>query len=196
MGKLNTEKDEALLELVKQGNIEAEEVLIERYSALVRACARPLFLAGGDSEDLIQEGMFGLISAMRNYKPDSGAAFRTYAEHCIKNRLHSAVRAAGRMKHKPLNDSISIETDLDSVGSAPNPEELVITKEAMEEIMGEIYNGLSSLEKEVLGYYLDGLSYNDISSKLGRPVKSIDNTVQRIRKKVARLLNLGDFSIS
>ena len=105
-------EDEALCALAASGGREAEEALVVRYNRLVRMCARPCFLAGGDSEDLIQEGMLGLLSAIREYDPGKSAAFRTYAEICIKNRLFSAVKAAARNKHTPLNCSVSIETPL------------------------------------------------------------------------------------
>ena len=189
MESLNTEKDEVLAALCAEGNGEAEEILVERYTSLVRACARPLFLVGGDSEDLIQEGMVGLMSAVRHYRPDSGASFRTYAERCIKNRMLSAVRSAGRLKHRVLSDSVPIEADMEGGFFAPDPEELLITKESFEEMNSAMESELSALEKKVLKYYLEGMSYSDISERVGRPVKSVDNAVQRIRKKVARLLN-------
>ncbi len=194
MGNLDTGRDEELLELCRKGNLEAEEIIIERYQSLVRACARPLFLAGGDSEDLIQEGMFGLISAIRHYDGAGGATFRTYAEHCIRNRLLSAVRQAGRQKHKPLNESLPIEEGIETPYPAADPEELYINREAAKDFSVRINKELSGLERKVLGYYLDGLSYREISQRLNKPVKSIDNTVQRIRKKVAQMLNSGDFS--
>ena len=102
--------DEQLCAMAAAGDREAEELLVTRYYGMVRACARPLFLAGGDGEDLIQEGMFGLIQAIREYDADKAASFRTYAEICIRNRLFSALRAASRGKHYPLNESISLDT--------------------------------------------------------------------------------------
>ena len=111
--KLCAMEDEALCALAASGDRQAEESLVVRYNRLVRMCARPYFLAGGDSEDLIQEGMLGLLSAIREYDPGKSASFRTYAEVCVKNRLFSAVKAAARNKHTPLNDSVSIsETPL------------------------------------------------------------------------------------
>lgn len=107
MEQLNIISDETLHRLAISGNREAEEQLVERYSRLVRACARPYFLAGGDSEDLIQEGMLGLLSALREYSPDGGASFRTYAELCIRRRLYSAIKSAAGSRHAPLNNYVS-----------------------------------------------------------------------------------------
>ena len=161
----------------------------------VRACARPFFLAGGDSEDLIQEGMFGLLSAIRQYDPANGAAFRTFAEHCIRNRLLSAVRSASRLKHFPLNDGLSLEqlsedTSLPFAAIPeffqPSPEELVLARESKEELYSAFRDRLSGLEKKVLDLYLDGLSYQDIANRLGKDGKAVDNAVQRIRRKMAQ----------
>jgi RNA polymerase sporulation-specific sigma factor len=196
MESLNTVADEQLWELAIKGTIEAEEELIKRYSSLVRMCARPLFLVGGDSEDLIQEGMIGLISAIRSYDPQNSASFKTYAERCIKNRLYSAIRAAGRQKNSPLNESVPIEFAMFSDDDTSlDPERIVIAREASDDIITRAKNELSGLENEILGYYLDGMSYGDIAAETGKTVKSVDNAVQRIRKKLTRLLNSGEFSI-
>lgn len=191
--------DTELLLLVSSGQREAEEVLAGRYMQLVRALARPLFLAGGDSEDLIQEGTFGLLSAIRQFEPGVGATFRTFAEHCIRMRLLSAVKSASRLKHFPLNDGVSLEQlseDSNTVLSAfpQSPEDLVLARESKEELYSVLYACLSKLEISVLDLYLDGLSYCDIASRLGKDVKAVDNAVQRIRRKLARNLNLGDIS--
>ena len=173
----------------------AEEELVKRYMQLVRACSRPLFLAGGDSEDLIQEGMFGLLSAIREFDPDNGTSFRTFAEHCIKMRLYSAIKSASRMKHFPLNDGMSLaqlSEESHSQLSACNesfhrmPEDLILARESKEELYNALSNCLSKLESKVLDLFLDGLSYQDIASKLGKDTKSVDNAVQRIRHKLAR----------
>jgi RNA polymerase sporulation-specific sigma factor len=196
MESLNTVADEQLWELAIKGTIEAEEELIKRYSSLVRMCARPLFLVGGDSEDLIQEGMIGLISAIRSYDPQNSASFKTYAERCIKNRLYSAIRAAGRQKNSPLNESVPIEFAMFSDDDTSlDPERIVIAREASDDIITRAKSELSGLENEILGYYLDGMSYGDIAAETGKTVKSVDNAVQRIRKKLTRLLNSGEFSI-
>lgn len=197
--------DERLQSLSTQGDREAEESLAARYMYLVRSCARPLFLAGGDSEDLIQEGMFGLLSAIRNYKIDLGASFRTYAEHCIHMRLLSAIKSASRLKHFPLNDGMSLEqlsedsnAQLSAIPEALrlSPEKLVLARESTEELYAAFSRHLSELEIKVLALYLDGLSYRDIASRLGKSPKAIDNAVQRIRRKLARDINLGEISFS
>jgi len=192
--------DEQLCNSAAQGSAEAEDVLVARYSRLVRACARPLFLAGGDSEDLIQEGMVGLLNAMRSFDPGRGVQFRTYAEVCIRSRLVSAVRAAGRDKHEPLNHYISFETPLfdaveGSFASERNdPESALIDKEARQERLSVLKDNLSGFEAKILTLYLSGLSYQEIAQHVERSAKSVDNAVQRIRRKVARQLTSGDIS--
>ena len=194
MEHMDTISDESLWSSAAAGDADAEEALIQRYSVLVRVCARPYFLAGGDSEDLIQEGMCGLLSAVRHFDPARDASFKTYAEHCINSRLISAIRSASRFKHRPLNDSISLESpqfderQIRPVSFVRDPEELVITQELTDELHSALIAKLSKLEKEILAYYLEGFSYTDIAIKLGRTVKSVDNAVQRIRKKLAQLL--------
>ena len=187
------------------GDREAEETLAERYLQLVRACARPLFLAGGDSEDLIQEGTFGLLSAIRQYDQECGTTFRTFAEHCIRMRLFTAIKSASRLKHFPLNDGISFEQLSDDpsihLSALPecfrhSPEELVLARESKEELYEAFSQCLSKFEIKVLDLYLDGLSYREIADKLGKSSKSVDNAVQRIRHKLAWTHNLGDNSIS
>ena len=198
-------EDNKLLELAQNGDREAEEALAERYLRLVRACARPLFLAGGDSEDLIQEGTFGLLSAIRNFCPADSTSFRTYAEHCIRMRLFSAVKSASRLKHFPLNDGISLEqlsedsgVDLSAfpVGFLRNPEDLVLARESKEELDAAFSRCLSRFEIKVLDLYLKGLSYREIAQRLSKDAKSVDNAVQRIRRKLERDTIFGDISIS
>lgn len=194
--------DEQLCAAAASGNADAEEALAVRYSRLVRACARPLFLAGGDSEDLIQEGMFGLLHAIRTFDAQRQTLLRTYAEVCIRNRLYSAVRAAGRGKHAPLNDSVSLE-DPDRRLSAEDypdinadPEAMLIGREEWSERLRTLQGDLSTLERTILQLYLSGLSYGEIAQHLARPQKSIDNAIQRIRRKVTRRLSTGDISES
>ena len=198
-------EDNKLLELAQNGDREAEEALAERYLRLVRACARPLFLAGGDSEDLIQEGTFGLLSAIRNFHPADSTSFRTYAEHCIRMRLFSAVKSASRLKHFPLNDGIPLEqlsedsgVDLSAfpVGFLRNPEDLVLARESKEELDAAFSRCLSRFEIKVLDLYLKGLSYREIAQRLSKDAKSVDNAVQRIRRKLERDTIFGDISIS
>ena len=195
-------EDNKLQELAQKGDRNAEEALAARYLRMVRACARPLFLAGGDSEDLIQEGTFGLLSAIRNFDPADGTAFKTYAEHCIRMRLLSAIKSASRLKHIPLNDGISLEQlsedsgDLSvfPVGFLRNPEELVLARESKEELDAAFSRCLSRFEIKVLDLYLEGLSYREIAQRLSRDAKSIDNAVQRIRRKLERDTFFGDIS--
>ena len=196
--------DSDLLRLAGGGDREAEERLATRYTRLVRICARPLFLAGGDSEDLIQEGMLGLLSAIRQYDPSMSTAFKTYAEVCIRRRLYSAVKSASRLKHLPLNDGLSLDYILSEESQTQlaanpeafrrTPEEQVLARESEFELNKAFAQKLSRLEKDVLALYLDGLSYDEIAAKTGRDVKSVDNAVQRIRRKLARDPNLGDIS--
>ena len=196
--------DNQLQVLAADGNTSAENELAMRYSRLVKICARPYFLAGGDSEDLTQEGMLGLLSAIREYSPDSNASFKTYAELCIRHRLISAVRSSLRMKHSPLNEYVSLDEILSEetkYSAAINceqfrriPEEQVLDKESKNDFLSYFSRYLSKLEIEILSQYLDGLSYTEIAQASGKTPKSVDNAVQRIRNKLARYLNLGDFS--
>ena len=197
--------DRKLQKLAAAGDRSAEETLAERYLRLVRICARPLFLAGGDSEDLIQEGTFGLLSAIKNFDPESSNSFRTFAEHCIRMRLLSAIKSASRQKHFPLNDGISLEQLSEDPGAdrtalpqefCCSPEELVLARESREELYAAFSRCLSKFEIKVLDLYLEGLSYREIAERLCKSAKSIDNAVQRIRHKLARDITFGDFSKS
>jgi len=197
--------DTTLQQLAAAGDREAEEALAERYLRLVRVCARPLFLAGGDSEDLIQEGTFGLLSAIRKYDSQDGASFKTFAEHCIRKRLLSAIKSASRFKHIPLNDGISLEELSEDPGAdisalpeliRYDPEKLILAKESREELRAAFVRCLSRFEIKVLDFYLEGLSYREIADRLCKDAKSIDNAVQRIRRKLARENIFGDISRS
>lgn len=197
--------DEALCELAGSGNPSAEEILVERYVRLVRTCARPFFLAGGDSEDLTQEGMVGLLKAVREYDASKVASFRTFAELCIRSRLYSILRSSAREKHLPLNQSVSLDTpcfDSNSYTSGTNnlaqrdPEDDLIDREHTAALLSGVRKQLSELEAKILGYYLDGLSCREIAQTVGRSPKSVDNAVQRIRRKVAQQILSGDFSKS
>jgi RNA polymerase sporulation-specific sigma factor len=186
--------DEQLQALAVERQSGAEEALAERYVRLVRACARPYFLAGGDSEDLIQEGMLGLLSAIREYDSSRGVRFKTYAEVCINNRIQSAIRSALRKKHAPLNEGVSLDEVLSdesqSLGTQyfqRSPEEQVLARESEREFISAYSRCLSKLETQILGLYLDGLSYQEMAVATGRNVKAVDNAVQRIRKKLEHL---------
>ena len=180
--------DEELCRLSASGDRNAEEALVKRYLRMVRVCARPFFLAGGDSEDLIQEATFGLLKAIREFEPGHDAKFRTFAEVCIRNRIRSAVTTAARSKHAPLNDSVPFESPM--LGSDASPEELYISREEEAERLSQLNQRLSSLERKILLLFLHGLSYREISEQVGRPIKSVDNAIQRIRRKV-----VGDLGV-
>ena len=197
--------DEELCRRAVHGDGEAEEVLVRRYYSVVRACARALFLAGGDGEDLIQEGMFGLIQAIREFRENRSTSFHTFAEVCIRNRLYSALRTAARDKNAPLNQSVSLDHPLfDSNSYTPSasdvshidPELLIADRDYVERVLENTRKQLSKFEAKILGYYLDGLSCQEIAKIVGRNVKSVDNAVQRVRRKTARQLYSGDISIS
>ena len=192
-GSLNSLSDVQLCAMCGQSS-QAMEVLIQRYQKLVRACARPYFLAGADFDDLLQEGMLGLLRAVSLYDSQREVSFRTFAVVCIRNRLISAVRAADSPKNRLLNDSIplctfSLDAPPDEVNLPPtekSPEELLIGKEEFAEFHNRMTSALSPLEKRTLELYLEGLSYHEIAELLNRSIKSVDNAVQRIRKKIAR----------
>lgn len=199
--------DEALCAQAAKGDRLAEEELVLRYNRTVRMCARPYFLAGGDSEDLIQEGLLGLLNAIREYEPQRGSTFRTYSETCIRNRILSAIRTAARDKHTPLNHSVSLDpplldgnTDNYSVEARqvvqPDPEDLLISREEHRERLGTLKGQLSGFEARILDLYLTGISYAEIAVQTKRSPKAVDNAVQRIRRKVAQQLSSGDFSLS
>lgn len=197
-------RDAELVRRAASGDEAAEENLILRYRRTVRACIRPYFLSGGDSEDLMQEGLIGLLSAIRTFQPEGGASFRTYAETCIRHRVISAARSASRRKHSPLNDGVSLEEILSDenqrVSLFPvsrfdrSPEDQVLAREREGDVISKYSRYLSAFETEILRHYLDGCAYEEIAERCGRSCKSVDNAVQRIRKKLARRLTPGDFS--
>ena len=194
--------DEELCLRAAQGDSEAETELVCRYGQLVRACARPLFMAGGDSEDLIQEGMVGLLTAIRGFDPGRDAAFRTYAEICVRSRLYTAVRAAQGGKHAPLNQSVSFEpplfdgTNAHLFSSVESPEDVIIGREELKERLRALKGQLSELEAQILPLYLKGLSCGEIARQVSRSKKSVDNAIQRIRRKMARQSSSGVSSVS
>lgn len=196
--------DEQLVEEVHHGNTEALDYLITKYRLFVKAKARSYFLIGADKEDIMQEGMIGLYKAIRDFKGDKLASFRAFAELCITRQIITAIKTATRQKHIPLNSYVSLDkpifdeesdrTLMDVITGSVNddPEELMINREEftyLEARMGEI---LSELEREVLALYLDGQSYNEISEELNRHVKSIDNALQRVKRKLERHLEIGE----
>ena len=203
MPEMGMQSDEELCLLAASGNRLAEEALVTRYNRLVRTCARPFFLAGGDSEDLTQEGMVGLITAVREYDAGKEASFRTFAEICIRSRLYSVLRASARDKQQPLNQSLSLDDshfDSNPLTSGTNnlaqrnPEDFLIDREHTAALLSGVRKQLSEFEAKILGFYLDGLSCREIAEAVNKSPKSVDNAVQRIRRKVARQLLSGDLS--
>lgn len=189
--------DEELVLSAQQGDDVSSDALIVRYSDFVRYLARPYFLVGGDAEDLIQEGMIGLIKAIREYNASQGVLFKTFAGTCIKNKLLSALKQAARNKHNPLNHYISLEPPffdsnpehvdfaLTNLGISGDPVELVIGNEAFKELSQVLRGLLSGFEAKVLELYLEGRSYQEIADLTNKTSKAIDNAVQRIRRKLA-----------
>ena len=197
-----SESDESMWQLAASGDASAEEELVERHARLVRACARPFFLTGGDRDDLIQEGMLGLLSAVRRYDPTKGVPFVSFAEFCIRRRILDAVKSASRNKNIPLNSSVSLESPQFDEKLLPlalnlrDPEELIIAREQALEIRAKLGVCLSRMEKTILDLYLSGMSYSEMAEVVQKSTKSVDNAVQRIRKKLARQLNNGGNSES
>jgi len=191
---IDNQTSQMLAQKVAEGDSVAEETLVSEYVQLVRACARPFFLAGGDGEDLIQEGMLGLLSAIRTFDPSKGARFSTYAKYCIRRRIYSAIRSASCYKHTPLNSYISLESQKLEENNTQNvyffrdTEDFVIERESVGEVEKLLYGALSRFETDVLKLFLDGTSYKDMAAQLGKSIKSIDNAVQRIRRKLAQIL--------
>ena len=192
--------DEEVVRLCQHSDSVAQEYLFNKYKNFVRSKARSYFLIGADHEDIVQEGMIGLYKAIRDYKPDKLSSFRAFAELCITRQIITAIKTATRQKHIPLNSYVSLnkplydeESDrtlLDVIieGRTTNPEELIIGQEDLSSIHAKIDEVLSGLEQEVLRAYLDGKSYQEIADNLGRHVKSIDNALQRVKRKLEKYL--------
>ncbi len=193
-------QDEDVVALCHQGDTLAEEYLLNKYKNFVRSKARSYFLIGADHEDIVQEGMIGLYKAIRDFRTEKLSSFRAFAELCITRQIITAIKTATRQKHIPLNSYVSLnkplydeESDrtlLDVIveGRAANPEELIISQEDLTSIHNRIGEVLSPLEQDVLQSYLDGKSYQEIADNLGRHVKSIDNALQRVKRKLEKFL--------
>ena len=187
--------DEELIEKLRQGEDDITDYILEKYKPLVRTKTNAMYLIGGETEDLIQEGMIGLFKAIRDYKPDKDASFYHFAELCINRQLYSALEASNRKKHQPLNSYISLseQEHPDAVAAEllvdkeSGPEQTVIEQEVWEEYKKRLAQNLSRMENQVLQYYLDGNHYIQIAEMMGKSPKSIDNALQRIRQKI-RLL--------
>lgn len=191
------EKDEVLISRCRQGDRTALECIMEKYKPLVIKKARSMFLIGGDTEDLIQEGMIGLFKAVQDFDPDRETSFYRFSKLCIDRQIYSAVTSAGRKKHSPLNGYVSLSDSEEleweerwrrpSV-SAVSPEEALINRERMEMIQEKLGERLSSLEWSVLKLFLEGYSYAQMADKLGKKEKSIDNALRRIKGKLQDIL--------
>lgn len=192
--------DEQIVKLAQESDGMALEFLLNKYKNFVRSKARSYFLIGADHEDIVQEGMIGLYKAIRDFKEDKLSSFRAFAELCVTRQIITAIKTATRQKHIPLNSYVSLNKpiyeeesdrtllDVITEGWVTNPEDLLISKEDLSSIEGRIGEMLSGLEKQVLFYYLDGKSYQEISEDLGRHVKSIDNALQRVKRKLQKFL--------
>lgn len=198
--------DDELIELIHKGESEALDFLIKKYRNFVRAKARSYFLIGADREDIVQEGMIGLYKAIRDYKDDKLASFKAFAELCITRQIITAIKTATRQKHIPLNSYVSLDKpiydeesertlmDVISGTKVLDPEELLINREKLSNIESKVMELLSDLERKVLALYLDGQTYQEISNTLDRHVKSIDNALQRVKRKLERYLEVHEFN--
>jgi RNA polymerase sporulation-specific sigma factor len=192
--------DEEVVDLVRDNHAEALEYLINKYKNFVRAKARSYFLIGADREDIVQEGMIGLYKSIRDFRGDKLTSFKAFAELCITRQIITAIKTATRQKHIPLNSYVSLDKpiydedsdrtllDVISGTKVTDPEELFINREEFDDIEGKMSEILSDLERQVLMLYLDGRSYQQIAVELKRHVKSIDNALQRVKRKLERYL--------
>jgi RNA polymerase sporulation-specific sigma factor len=204
--RYNELEDEEVVEAVHNGDSEALEFLIKKYRNFVRAKARSYFLIGADKEDIVQEGMIGLYKAVRDFREDKLTSFKAFAELCITRQIITAIKTATRQKHIPLNSYVSLDkpifdeesdrTLMDVISGAKvmDPEELIIHQEEYVQIELKMEELLSDLERKVLALYLDGQSYQEISEELNRHVKSIDNALQRVKRKLERYIDLREIS--
>jgi RNA polymerase sporulation-specific sigma factor len=200
-------EDEQVVEHVHLGDSEALDYLINKYKNFVRAKARSYFLIGADREDIVQEGMIGLYKAIRDFREDKLTSFKAFAELCITRQIITAIKTATRQKHIPLNSYVSLDKpiydeesdrtlmDVISGTKVMDPEELIINQEEFDDIEVKMAELLSDLERKVLVLYLDGRSYQEISEDLNRHVKSIDNALQRVKRKLERYLELREITL-
>lgn len=187
--------DEELIEKLRRGENDITDYILEKYKPLVRKKTNAMYLIGGETEDLIQEGMIGLFKAIRDYRPDKDASFYHFAELCINRQLYSALEASNRKKHQPLNSYISLSDQEQQSAVAAEflvdrertPEQMVIEQELWEEYKRRLEQNLSKMENKVLQYYLDGNHYIQIAEIMGKSPKAIDNALQRIRQKIRQM---------
>lgn len=191
--------DEELIVRLREGEAPITDFIMDKYKNLVRSKAKSMFILGADNEDLIQEGMIGLFKAIRDYDSGRDASFYTFADLCVSRQMYTAVQAAGRQKHTPLNSYVSLYTDMsdadgeeavlaDALRSAvdKSPEELFFDKENVNALEEEIDSALSTFEKQVLDLYITGMSYTQIAKVLGKDEKSTDNALQRVKSKIKK----------
>lgn len=199
--------EEIVLESQQHDNVLAQEYLLHKYRNFVRAKARSYFLIGAEREDIIQEGMIGLYKAIRDFRADKQASFRAFAELCVTRQIITAIKTATRQKHIPLNSYVSLNkpiyeedsdrTLLDVISGVKvaNPEDMIISREEFSDIESKMNDILSDLEWKVLMSYLDGKSYQEIAAELGRHIKSIDNALQRVKRKLEKyIISKGDIT--
>ena len=196
--------DYELVDMAKQGDKYAINKLIEKYSIMVKAKAKTYFLVGADKEDIIQEGLIGLYKAIRDYDEDKTCSFRHFADICVTRQIITAIKTATRQKHIPLNTYISLNRpmfeeesertlyDMVTTSLDIDPEGLVIDKEAYKDMENRMKKTLSKFEEEVFIRYLSGQSYSDIAISLSKDAKSVDNAIQRVKKKLEK--NLSEYS--
>ncbi len=193
MGKFDNISDEELIARLRDGETIIEDYLMEKYKGLVRQKARAMFLIGGDTDDLIQEGMIGLFKAVRDFQPGREATFATFARMCIDRQIYSAIQNSNRQKHLPLNSYVSLNQEDESSPiwelSVENPEEIIIDQETTRDLQQKISDYLSPMENKVLDLYLKGEGYVEIGRILGKSPKSIDNALQRIRAKSREVIS-------
>lgn len=204
INNFETVLDEELVMYAHEGDVAALEHLINKYKNFVRAKARSYFLIGADREDIVQEGMIGLYKAIRDFRNDKLSSFRAFAELCITRQIITAIKTATRQKHIPLNSYVSLNKpiydeesdrtllDILTAAKITDPEELIISREELVSIESKIGEILSGLELEVLMSYLQGKSYQEIACDLDRHVKSIDNALQRVKRKLEKYLEVKD----
>ncbi len=195
MNKYEQYTDEQLIEMWHEGEQNVMDYLIDKYKSMVRQKARVLFLVGGDQDDLIQEGMIGLFKAIQDYRPDKEASFWTFAQLCVDRQIYRAIQSSNRRKHQPLNGYVPMHGEEWEVEERTvfqqSPESMMIDQENAKQAEALILRQLSKMEAEVLRLYMDGNNYLEIAEQLGKSPKTIDNAIQRIRRKVKMVL---DFS--
>lgn len=199
--------DDVIIQLIHQGNSNGLDFLIHKYKNFVRAKARTYFLIGADKEDIVQEGMIGLYKAIRDFDSDKLSSFKAFAELCITRQIITAVKTSTRQKHIPLNSYVSLDKpvydeesdrtllDIIAGSKAIDPQELLVNREKFSDMESKLSELLSELEKKSLHLYLDGRSYQEISAELNRHVKSIDNALQRVKRKFEQLIESQEITL-